>query len=107
MNLNISGHHLDLTDSLREYVIAKLQRVERHFDHLIDANVVLSVEKNEHRAEGTLHASGANLHAESVQEDMYSAIDTLIDKLDRQTVKHKERRKDHHAKEVRRSAAEL
>ena len=62
MNLNISGHHLDLTDALREYVVTKMQRVERHFDHLIDANVVLSVDKLEHKAEATLHASGANLH---------------------------------------------
>ena len=61
MNLNISGHHLDLTDSLRTYVTQKLQRVERHFDHLIDANVILTVDKLDHKAEATLHASGANL----------------------------------------------
>lgn len=105
MNLNISGHHLDLTDPLREYVKTKLQRVERHFDHLIDANVVLSVDKLEHKAEATLHASGANLHAEAVKEDMYAAIDQLMDKLDRQTLKHKERRRDHHAKEVQRGVS--
>lgn len=105
MNLNISGHHLDLTDSLRTYVTQKLQRVERHFDHLIDANVILTVDKLDHKAEATLHASGANLHAEAVTDDMYAAIDQLIDKLDRQTVKHKERRRDHHAREVRRSVS--
>lgn len=105
MNLNISGHHLDLTDSLREYVINKMQRVERHFDHLIDANVILTVDKLDHKAEATLHASGANLHAEAVKEDMYAAIDQLIDKLDRQTVKHKERSRDHHAREVQRSVS--
>lgn len=105
MNLNISGHHLDLTDSLRSYVTQKLQRVERHFDHLIDANVILTVDKLDHKAEATLHASGANLHAEAVTDDMYAAIDQLIDKLDRQTVKHKERRRDHHAREVQRSVS--
>jgi len=105
MNLNISGHHLDLTDSLRTYVTQKLQRVERHFDHLIDANVILTVDKLDHKAEATLHASGANLHAEAVTDDMYAAIDQLIDKLDRQTVKHKERRRDHHAREVQRSVS--
>ncbi len=104
MNLNISGHHLDITDSLREYVVNKLQRVERHFDHLIDANVVLSVDKLEHKAEATLHASGANLHAEAVEEDMYAAIDHLIDRLDRQTLKLKERRRDHHARQAKKVA---
>lgn len=104
MNLNISGHHLDLTDSLREYVATKMQRVERHFDHLIDANVILSVDKLEHKAEATLHASGADLHAEAVEEDMYAAIDHMMHRLDRQTVKLKERRRDHHAKQAQKVA---
>jgi putative sigma-54 modulation protein len=100
MNLNITGHHVDLTDPLRDYVTEKMKKVERHFDHLIDAHVVLTVEKLEHKAEATLHASGADLHAAASTGDMYSAIDQLIDKLDRQTRKHKELVRDHHAKEA-------
>ncbi|MGH8519056.1 MAG: ribosome hibernation-promoting factor, HPF/YfiA family [Panacagrimonas sp.] len=99
MNLNISGHHLDLTTPLREYVTTKLKRIERHFDHLINADVILSVEKLRHKAEATVHASGADLHAEAVVDaDMYAAIDALMDKLDQQTRKHKEKLRHHHVK---------
>lgn len=99
MNLNISGHHLDLTAPLREYVTTKLKRIERHFDHLINADVILSVEKLRHKAEATVHTSGADLHAEAVVEaDMYAAIDALMDKLDQQTRKHKEKLRHHHVK---------
>ena len=99
MNLNISGHHLDLTPPLREYVTSKLKRIERHFDHIINADVILSVEKLRHKAEATVHASGADLHAEAVVDaDMYAAIDSLIDKLDQQTRKHKEKLRHHHVK---------
>ncbi|MBV61058.1 MULTISPECIES: ribosome hibernation-promoting factor, HPF/YfiA family [Abyssibacter] len=107
MNLNISGHHVDLTDSLRDFVTQKLSRVERHFDHLIDAEVILTVEKIRHKAEATLHASGKNLHAEAVADDMYVAIDQLIDKLDRQTRRFKERVTDHHRKGPQRIAEML
>ncbi len=101
MNLNISGHHLDLTPPLRDYVTSKIRRIERHFDHLINADVILSVEKLRHKAEATVHASGADLHAEAVVEaDMYAAIDALIDKLDRQTRRHKEKLRNHHVKEA-------
>lgn len=100
MNLNISGHHLDLTPALRSYVEEKLKRVERHFDHLIGADVILSMDtKLQHKAEATLHTRGANLHAESIEGDMYAAIDRLIDKLDQQTRKFKEKVRDHHARE--------
>ena len=99
MNLNISGHHLDLTPPLRDYVTSKLKRIERHFDHLINADVILSVEKLRHKAEATVHASGADLHAEAVVDaDMYAAIDALMDKLDQQTRKHKEKLRHHHVK---------
>ena len=104
MNLSISGHHLDLTDALRNYVTEKMQKVERHFDHLIDSQIVLSVEKLRHKAEANLHASGTRLHAEAVEDDMYAAIDHMIDRLDRQTRKHKEQLRDHHAKEAQKGA---
>ncbi len=105
MNLNISGHHLDLTPPLREYVKEKLKRVERHFDHLISAEIILTVEKLEQKAEATIHASGANLHAAAVAEDMYAAIDMLSDKLDQQTRKHKEKLRDHHNREAHKRMA--
>lgn len=100
MNLNISGHHVEVTPPLREYVMAKLKRVERHFDHLISAEVILTVDKLQQKAEATVHASGANLHAEAVNGDMYAAIDLLMDKLDQQTRKHKEKLRNHHHKDA-------
>ncbi len=95
MNLNLTGHHLDVTPALRDYVVAKLDRVTRHFDHVIDVNVVLSVDKLQHRVEVNLHTRGKDIHVEAIEPDMYAAIDALIDKLDRQVLKHKEKRETH------------
>ena len=95
MNLNLTGHHLDITPALRDYVIGKLDRVTRHFDHVIDVNVVLAVDKLEHKVEVNLHTRGKDIHCEAIEADMYAAIDILIDKLDRQVVKHKEKRNGH------------
>jgi putative sigma-54 modulation protein len=89
MNLNVSGHHLEITPALRGYVNGKLKRVQRHFDHVIDAHVILSVDKLRQKAEVTLHVRGKDIHCESEQEDLYAAIDLLVDKLDRQVLKHK------------------
>lgn len=105
MNINISGHHMDMTEALRDYVITKMNRVERHFDHVIDADVVLKVEKERRRAEATLKVSGATLHAQAEETDMYAAIDAMIDRLDRQTCKFKEKITDHRNKESMRAAA--
>jgi putative sigma-54 modulation protein len=91
MNLNLTGNHLDVTPALRDYVIAKLDRITRHFDHVIDVNVVLAVDKLRHKAEVNLHTRGKDIHVEAIEADMYAAIDMLIDKLDRQVVKHKEK----------------
>jgi putative sigma-54 modulation protein len=98
MQVSLSGHHVEITDSLRNYVDEKIQRLERHFDQALDIHVVLTVEKLRHKAEATMHISGGNLFADDVQEDMYAAIDGLVDKLDRQGKKHKEKKKDHRAK---------
>ena len=95
MNLNLTGHHLDITPALRDYVVAKLDRVTRHFDHVIDVNVVLAVDKLQHKVEVNLHTRGKDIHVEAIEADMYAAIDVLIDKLDRQVVKHKEKRAEH------------
>jgi len=91
MQLNLTGHHVDLTTPMRDYVNSKMERLERHFDHVTDIHVVLSVEKQRHKAEATMNVSGGTLFADSVQEDMYAAIDSLVDKLDRQVKKHKEK----------------
>jgi len=101
MKIDVTGHHVEITDSLRDYVNEKFQRLERHFDNVVDAHVILTVEKNRQRAEATLAVSGARLFAEADHDEMYAAIDLLIDKLDRQVVKHKEKRSDHHRGEGR------
>ena len=99
MQLNLTGHHVDLTEPMRDYVNSKMERLERHFDHVTDVHVVLSVEKTRHKAEATMNVSGGKLFADSVKEDMYAAIDGLVDKLDRQVKKHKEKLTDHHRSE--------
>jgi putative sigma-54 modulation protein len=91
MNLNLTGHQLTITPAIRDYVGSKLERVKRHFDHVIDVTVVLSVEKLRHKVEVNLHTRGKDIHVESVESDMYAAIDALADKLDRQVLKHKEK----------------
>lgn len=101
MNLNISGHHVDMTNALHEYVSNKMERIERHFDRALDAEVVLEVDKLRHKAEVTMKLQGAMLHAESTKDDMYAAIDCMIDKLDRQTLRHKEKSQDHRNDQAR------
>jgi len=96
MNIDITGHHVDLTESLRDYVNEKMERVERHYDLVSTAHIILSVEKKRQKAEATLQLKGNKIFAESVEEDMYAAIDSLADKLDRQVKKHKEKLTDHH-----------
>jgi len=96
MQINLSGHHVEITPALRAYVHNKLERVERHFDHVTDIRVILSVEKLRQKAEATIALSGASLHAVAEDEDLYAAIDALTDKLDRQIKKHKEKTTDHH-----------
>lgn len=95
MQLNITGHHIDITAPLRDYVTEKLAKLERHFDNITNAHVVLNVEKLRHIAEATVHVSGADLNASSEHDNMYAAIDGLIDKLDRQVIRHKEKLQKH------------
>lgn len=96
MQINLTGHHLDVTPPLRQYVNEKLERLERHFDNVTNVHVILSVQKLRQKAEATIHVSGGNLFADAESDDMYAAIDALIDKLDRQIVRHKEKMTDHH-----------
>lgn len=101
MNLTISGHHLEVTPALRSYVEGKLDRITRHFDQVVDVRVLLSIgnqkeKEGRQKAECNIHVKGDDLFAESVHEDLYAAVDDLVDKLDRQVVRFKDRQKDHH-----------
>lgn len=94
MQVNVSGHHLDITDALKSYVDTKLERLERHFDRITNVNVILKVEKQRQKAEATIRISGGEVFADAQAEDLYAAIDLLADKLDRQLIKRKEKSKD-------------
>jgi len=101
MNLTISGHHLEVTPALRGYVTTKLQRLTRHYDDLVDVNVILTVESIKEKqlrqkAECSIHVKGSEMFAESAHADLYAAVDELMDKLDRQVVRHKDRVQNHH-----------
>lgn len=110
MNLTISGHHLEVTPALREYVMTKLDRITRHFDQVVDVKVLLSVEKQKEKekrqkAECNVHVKGSDLFAESAHSDLYAAVDELIDKLDRLVVRHKDKMQDHQADSLKRAYA--
>jgi putative sigma-54 modulation protein len=96
MNLTVTGHHIEVTPAIRDYVTEKVKKVTRHFDQVIDVGVILSVEKLVQKAEVNLHVSGKDIFVQAEDADMYAAIDSLIDKLDRQVVKHKEKNSNHH-----------
>jgi len=100
MQLSVSGHHVDVTDSLRGYVESKIERLERHFDLVSDVHCILTVEKLRHKAEAKVSVNGGTIFAETTEEDMYAAIDGLVDKLDRQVRRHKEKMVDHRARET-------
>ena len=104
MQIRVTGHHVDVTPALRTSVEEKMERIERHFDMVTDAHVILTVEKLRHKAEAKVQYRGGTIYADSVEEDMYAAIDRLVDKLDRQGKKHKEKMKNHRQ---RGAAAEL
>lgn len=96
MQINISGHHVDLTDSLKDYVSSKFTRLNRHHDGITTTTVILSIDKLIQKAEATVHVTGKDFFADSESEDMYAAIDTLTDKLDRQLIKYKEKLRSNH-----------
>ena len=104
MQLSVTGHHVEITPALRSYLEKKCERLVRHFDQLIDAHWVLTVEKLRQKAEATLHVRGETIHAVAEDADMYAAIDALADKLERLVRKHKEKATDHHAAEAQTSA---
>lgn len=91
MNLHLSGHHLQITPAIRDYIEGKLARISHHFDHVIDVSLILSVEKLQQKVEATVHVRGKDIFCESSDPDMYAAIDSLADKLDRSIIRHKEK----------------
>jgi putative sigma-54 modulation protein len=99
MQVNLTGHHVEITPALKDYLNNKMSRIERHFDSVTSIKCILTVEKLRHKAEAKVNVTGSTLYAEAVQDDMYAAIDGMVDKLDRQIVKHKEKLTDHHARD--------
>ena len=99
MQLNVSGHHVEVTDSLRNYVETKLEKIARHFDIVSDVHCILTVEKLRHKAEATVQVNGGTIFVDHTEEDMYAAIDGLVDRLERRVRKYKEKLVDHHAKD--------
>lgn len=95
MNLQITGLHIEVTEALRKHINEKLARISRHSDNIISVNITLSTEKVEHKAAAQVHLAGKDLHVESVESDMYAAIDVLMDKLDRAVLQHKEKSNRH------------
>jgi putative sigma-54 modulation protein len=91
MNINLTGRHLEITPAIREYATGKFGKIKRHFDNVIDVNIILGVEKLKQKAEATIHISGKDVFVECEDENLYAAIDALVDKLDRQVLKHKEK----------------
>lgn len=95
MQINLTGHHVEITDSLRDYVDTKFLKLERHFDYINNVYVVLSIEKTNQIAEATIHLTGAEIHATANNQDMYASIDALVEKLNRQILKHKGKTANH------------
>jgi len=102
MQINVTGHHVEVSAPLRDYVNSKMEKVIRHCEHLTDARCILTVEKLRHKAEATLYVAGGTIYAEFVAGDMYAAIDGLVDRLDRRVKKHREKLTDHHPREAHR-----
>ena len=99
MQLNVSGHHIEVTEALRNYVVSKIDKIGRHFDLVSDVQCILTVEKLRHKAEATAKVNGGSIYCDHTEEDMYAAIDGLVDKLERRVRKYKEKLVDHHARD--------
>jgi putative sigma-54 modulation protein len=95
MQLNISGHHLDITNAIKQHAQEKLEKIKHHFDHVININMILEIDNHEQKAEATIHVSGADLFAKASSDDMYTSIDQMVNKLDVQVRKHKEKLNNH------------
>ncbi len=100
MQISISGQHVDITDAMRTHVNDRMEKIARHFDHVTNTHVVLQVEKNRHKAEANISARGIQIHAAAESDNMYSSIDSMTEKLDRQVIKHKEKQTNHHTQPI-------
>lgn len=96
MNIKITGHHLDITEAIRQHIHSKLERVNRHSDEVLSMTITLHAEKVEHKAVAHIHLAGKDVHLEAIEKDMYAAIDVLADKIDRAILQHKEKQRAHH-----------
>ena len=103
MQLNVSGHHIEITESLRDYVGVRIEKIGRHFDIVSDVQCILTVEKLRHKAEATATVNGGTIYCDNTEEDMYAAIDGLVDKLERRVRKYKEKLVDHHARDIQKT----
>ncbi len=103
MQLNVSGHHIEVTEALRNYVVSKIEKIGRHFDLVSDVQCILTVEKLRHKAEATAKVNGGTIYCDHTEEDMYAAIDGLVDKLERRVRKYKEKLQNHHARDKHKS----
>ena len=100
MQVSVTGHHVEVSAPLKDYMVNKIEKLERHFDHVTNVHCILTVEKLRHKAEATVFVNGGTIYADATEEDMYAAIDGLVDKLDRQVRKYKEKMVDHHARDA-------
>ena len=103
MQLNVSGHHIEITESLRDYVGVRIEKIGRHFDIVSDVQCILTVEKLRHKAEATATVNGGTIYCDNTEEYMYAAIDGLVDKLERRVRKYKEKLVDHHARDIQKT----
>ena len=99
MQVSVTGHHVEVSAPLKDYMVNKIEKLERHFEHVTNVHCILTVEKLRHKAEATVFVNGGTIYADATEEDMYAAIDGLVDKLDRQVRKYKEKMVDHHARD--------
>jgi len=93
MQINVSGHHVEVTESLREYTSKKINKAANHGDEITNIQITLSVEKLRQKAEAMVHVKGADIVASAEDQDMYAAIDLLAVKLNRQLIKNKEKKR--------------
>lgn len=101
MNIIITGRHLELTNNLKKYAEGKIRKFKKYLNNITEANIILSVEKYRHKAEVLLRANGAKIQAESVTGEMYSSIDDVVEKLERQVKKIKDKGSSHRKGEER------
>ncbi len=95
MNIIVNGRHLDLTPALKDYAEEKIKKFERYFSNITEAIVTLSIEKYRHKAEVLLKANGVLIQAEGITGEIYSSIDEVVEKLDRQVKRYKEKLVSH------------